>query len=111
MSYNICIHEAAHAVVAQYFNLPVYQVVVEGDSGYCQYGNTKSEFIQAVIAYAGYYAEVSAGVDVPSFRAIRFMSDRATVDNTDYSYEELEDALDIIFDAHWNDILAWANRI
>lgn len=99
------IHESAHAVVAMYFNLKVHNVQVQGDDGYVVYSGPATPYQRAVIAFAGYYAEVLYGEEDTNWYAYRFMVDRATVEDTDYTLEELMDALDIIFESEWVRIL------
>ena len=102
------IHESAHAIVAMYFNLKVHSIQVQGDEGYIIYSGPATPYQRAVIAFAGFYAEVLYGKKDPNWYASRFMVDRATVEDYDYTFEELMDALDIIFESEWIRILGRA---
>lgn len=109
---NIALHEVAHAVVGQYFGLAVAAVGVDNNGGgYCSFATTtNNNFIKACVFYAGYYAEYQLDNTV-NFNHRRFILDQIEVDETDYNYDEIEDALDLVFDAVWDQIIDWTNRL
>lgn len=109
---NITLHEVAHAVVGQYFGLAVSQVGVDTQGGgYCSFATTtNNNFIKACVFYAGYYAEYQLD-DTVQFSYRRFILDQIEVDETGYDYDEIEDALDLVFDVVWEQILDWTERL
>ena len=99
--FQTCIHEAAHCLVAQYFNLAVEDIWVNEDgSGGCTYYGVYNDFVSACISYAGYYAEKCLGNEI-TFSDAEFDDDRSDFFSCGYSYKEIEDALSIIFESEW----------
>lgn len=93
---SVCIHEAAHLVIAQELNIPVSYIVLEetfrGWEGRTVFkGRLKDSYQTACISYAGFFIE-SQFNSTALFSSLEYTGDRESVGNhnLDTIFKDLE---------------------
>lgn len=119
--YLISLHEAAHAIVFQYFNVPVSNLRIdyilhslEGTeyskwSGICEPKGTPrlTKYQAALVSYAGWYIEnLVAGVDKTN---LRFSSDMKNC--LDFDHYQLETDVEFILEDNVDALLSLAETL